>query len=63
MATHSNWCDKANTLFWEYVNYFSYLKKTFAYFRVSNISQVQNHRVDKLLIERITDSVCEIKPL
>ena len=55
VPTHSNWCDNANTLFFWNMLIILVLKKMSAYFRVSNISQVQNHRVDKLLIERITD--------
>ena len=55
---NSDWFDKANTLFREYVYNFSF-KISVAYRHVSNISKVRHHNVDKLMIED-TDSVYEI---
>ena len=45
----------------EYVTYFSF-KIFLLIFHVGKISKVQNHNVDKLMIDD-TDLVCEIQPL
>ena len=57
VSLRSNWLDKVNTPHMEYVIY-SMFKLFFAILHVTHISKVQNHRVDKLMIED-ADSICE----
>ena len=47
---HSQWWDKVNTQYMEYVVYFCF-KIFFAYFAFQQYLKHHNHRVDKLMIE------------
>ena len=56
VSLRSDWLDKVNTPHMEYV--ICSMFKLFFYFHVTHISIVQNHKVDKLMIED-ANSVCE----
>ena len=51
VATHSHWLDNAKTLCMAYMLFNLVLKYLLLIFHVSNIFKVQNHKVDKLIIE------------